>query len=168
MDLSNLRTLFDPEEIPADLRQYFEEVEVPCGAPWKRLVERGQSHYAEVKGDRHWTDLQADAEKKGWVTRGGPTLDERGTMPSLYAAPRRELGWEPTCTCPKADPVPCLVLDPFAGSGTTLAVAKMLGRDYVGIELNPDYLPLIAERVRRPTEWQADRDVYEMMMGLED
>jgi DNA modification methylase len=137
-----------------------------CGAPWGRIIERGESHYAEVKGDRHWTDLQADAEKKGWVTRGGPTLDENGTMPSLYAAPRRELGWKPTCEHPEHDPVPCVVLDPFAGSGTTLAVAKMLGRDYVGIELNPNYLPLIEERVRKPTEWQAERGIFELMMGL--
>lgn len=40
-----------------------------------------------------------------------------------------------------------LVLDPFSGSGTTLSVAKQLRRDYVGIEVNPDYLSLIAERV---------------------
>lgn len=140
-----------------------------CGAPWKRIIERGESHYAQVKGDRHWTDLQEDALKKGWVTRGGPTLDAKGTMPSLYAAPRRELGWTPTCECPERDkPVPCLVLDPFAGSGTTLAVAKKLGRDYVGVELNSAYLPLIEERVRKPTEWQEDRDVFELMMGLDD
>ncbi|HZT81973.1 MAG TPA: site-specific DNA-methyltransferase, partial [Gemmataceae bacterium] len=38
-----------------------------------------------------------------------------------------------------------LVLDPFAGSGTTLAVAKRLGRHYLGMELSAEY----AERVRR-------------------
>jgi DNA modification methylase len=42
-----------------------------------------------------------------------------------------------------------LVLDPFAGSGTTLAVAKRLGRDSIGIELNPDYLPLIESRLAK-------------------
>ncbi len=40
-----------------------------------------------------------------------------------------------------------VVLDPFAGSGTTLAVAKRLNRDGIGIELNPDYLPLIVRRL---------------------
>jgi DNA modification methylase len=41
-----------------------------------------------------------------------------------------------------------IVLDPFAGSGTTLAVAKRFGRRYLGIELNPDYLKLAEERIR--------------------
>jgi len=31
------------------------------------------------------------------------------------------------------------VLDPFAGSGTSAAAAKKLGRDYIGIDINPDY-----------------------------
>ena len=33
-----------------------------------------------------------------------------------------------------------LVLDPFAGSGTTPAVAKKLGRDYLAYELSEDYV----------------------------
>ena len=32
------------------------------------------------------------------------------------------------------------VLDPFAGSGTTLTVARLLGRNAVGVELNGDYV----------------------------
>lgn len=44
-------------------------------------------------------------------------------------------------------PVGGVVLDPFIGSGTTAAVAKSLGRNYIGIELNPDYLDLIKNRV---------------------
>lgn len=40
-----------------------------------------------------------------------------------------------------------LVLDPFAGSGTTLACAKALGRHYVGYELNPTYAELSRSRL---------------------
>jgi DNA modification methylase len=41
-----------------------------------------------------------------------------------------------------------IVLDPFAGSGTTLAVAKKLGRRYLGFELSAEYTRLIKERLR--------------------
>jgi len=40
-----------------------------------------------------------------------------------------------------------LVLDPFAGSGTTLAVAKKLGRRWLGIELSGDYVKRIRKRI---------------------
>lgn len=40
-----------------------------------------------------------------------------------------------------------VILDPFLGSGTTAQVAKKLGRKYIGIELNPEYLPLIERRL---------------------
>ena len=39
------------------------------------------------------------------------------------------------------------VLDPFAGSGTTLAVAASLGRNALGCELNPDYIALAQKRI---------------------
>jgi len=40
-----------------------------------------------------------------------------------------------------------LVVDPFAGSGTTLAVAKKLGRHFLGFELSPDYTAKIRKRL---------------------
>ena len=39
------------------------------------------------------------------------------------------------------------VLDPFAGSGTTLKVARELGRHSIGYELNPSYVSLIREKI---------------------
>jgi DNA modification methylase len=63
-------------------------------------------------------------------------------------------------TFPEALVEPCIragtrpgdtVLDPFAGSGTTLAVAKRLDRLAIGIELNAAYIDLLAKRCRTET-----------------
>jgi len=42
-----------------------------------------------------------------------------------------------------------LVVDPFAGSGTTLRVCQQLNRRCVGIEINPDYIRIIKERLAK-------------------
>ncbi len=48
------------------------------------------------------------------------------------------------------------VLDPFAGSGTANLSAKNLGRDSVGYEINPEYIPVIKEKLG-----VKQRDIYE-------
>ena len=52
----------------------------------------------------------------------------------------------PNCRC-KATWQPGLVLDPFMGSGTTAIVAERLGRDWLGIELKPEYVAMAMERI---------------------
>jgi site-specific DNA-methyltransferase (adenine-specific) len=47
-----------------------------------------------------------------------------------------------------------LVLDPFAGSGSTLVVAKKLGRDYLGFELSPNYAERGQDRLKMTTAGQ--------------
>ena len=40
-----------------------------------------------------------------------------------------------------------LVLDPFMGSGTTAIASKLLGRDFIGIEISPEYIALAKKRL---------------------
>ena len=61
------------------------------------------------------------------------------TMPTTLAEPCIKAG------CPDGG----TVLDPFAGSGTTLAVALELGRKGIGCELNPEYIKLATDRIAK-------------------
>lgn len=71
-----------------------------------------------------------------------------------YERPVRRLGAVATrlalqsmCAC-NAGSEPGLVLDPFMGSGTTAIAAERLGRNWLGIELNPKYVVLAEERIQ--------------------
>ena len=54
---------------------------------------------------------------------------------------------KPLCECPAHEPERCVVLDPFSGSATTGLMAMQHGRDYVGLDLNADYLELADARL---------------------
>ena len=41
------------------------------------------------------------------------------------------------------------VLDPFCGSGTTGVVCAKYGRDFIGIELNPEYVEMANKRIKK-------------------
>jgi DNA modification methylase len=54
------------------------------------------------------------------------------------------------------------VLDPFAGTGTTMAVARKLGRNSIGYEINPDYESLIRRKLGIGVDWSDDA-VFEVV-----
>lgn len=67
----------------------------------------------------------------------------RATMPVELA--RRAIA--AACPLRRLDGTPGVVLDPFMGSGTTAVAAQAHGRDWLGIELNPEYAELAKERI---------------------
>lgn len=85
------------------------------------------------------------------IEDSGALPNGRGTHRNMGARYQKHLNENPPQTvgftdCGHNAYVPGVVLDPFAGSGTTLAVARDLGRKSIGIELNPDYIRLIEKR----------------------
>lgn len=53
--------------------------------------------------------------------------------------------------CRLVTPPGGIVVDPFAGSGTTLEAAYLEGFESIGVEMTPEYWPLIAARIERVT-----------------
>lgn len=51
-------------------------------------------------------------------------------------------------------PLGGIVLDPFSGSGTTGRVAIDSGREYIGIELNPEYIKIQEKRLMQTSVWE--------------
>jgi DNA modification methylase len=58
------------------------------------------------------------------------------------------MAWLVRLVCPQGG----LVLDPFAGSGTTAEACRVEGMRCVLVEREAAYLPLIAQRLERPTQ----------------
>ena len=128
-----------------------------CGAPWERILEKKRLTRPE---------LPKDDPRYRPSTYSGAYEDINGKGDAGYTE-STTLGWQPTCSCYGNDakrldneslsdfsfrishfPVsPCTVLDPFLGAGTTALAALQLGRHFIGIELNPEYIKLAETRL---------------------
>jgi hypothetical protein len=97
------------------------------GAPWERMVEK--------------------LPTTGRTAQNGMGNGELGSSARFGDAHTDTTGWRPTCEHADAPVVPCVVLDPFGGAGTTALVADRLGRDAIIIELNPRYAEMARRRI---------------------
>jgi len=121
-----------------------------CGAPRNRIVKKGavdRAHQIRCGSDANG-EYHGQAQKLFELARA----ENASEVKARILAGMREritVGWEPTCRrgCPGGSVVPCTVLDPFTGSGTTGLVATRLGRDFVGVELNPEYAAMARRRI---------------------
>ena len=109
-----------------------------CGAPYKRITEPDEERKQQLGKGYH--DHSNDLDQ-------GMSQDK--TMPQPKGG-YITTGWQPSCKCKTEAPciAPCIVLDPFGGSGTTGDIARELKRDCILIELNPEYIKIMKNRLR--------------------
>jgi hypothetical protein len=112
-----------------------------CGAPWVRITEKSVV-LASGSGaaGRKPTGKGAGGEQ----TESGSYDVRMGPMVTTST-----IAWANSCDCEIAAPVPCTILDPFGGAGTTGLVADRLGRDAILIELNADYVEMTRTRLQK-------------------
>jgi len=97
-----------------------------CGAPLRRVVETGE-----------YTNSDRPSKRKA-----GSPHEQGDSMLKVGGGcwPTKTKGWEKTCDCKTRKTRPCVVLDPFVGSGTTCVVSIVNGRHCWGIDLSKEYL----------------------------
>ena len=110
-----------------------------CGAQWVRIIhDTGKRIQQHRKPASQSAIYKPDGHAK---TPSANSVLDTGFSRILETA-----GWRPSCNC-GGEPVPCVVLDPFGGSGTTAGVANALGRKAILCELNPAYAEIVPRRV---------------------
>jgi DNA modification methylase len=103
-----------------------------CGASWER-------------------ETSTEYDAKGRTTNGPRSQAQRHETAGFGQRLEKRVettGWRPTCEHDH-EPAPCTVADIFMGSGTTALVARRLGRNSIGIELNSEYARLCADRLKQ-------------------
>jgi len=145
-----------------------------CGTPWERVIVQGPSewdqrrHTVKTRTYEMTSAAEAGFSRLAKSQRLGATLGFRPTCNHYNSLYHAELDRTQNMTRKQKQDtdqswlkrakqrpgfqtwpaVPCRVLDPFAGSGTTLAAAVRMGREAWGIEINPTFVPAIKQQVR--------------------
>lgn len=104
-----------------------------CGASWVRVVEHFEGDNEAHERPKRTAGMDNKKSTLSLSGNGSAEWAKRGGK-------KETTGFAPSCTCDAGPAVPCTVLDPFSGSGTTGKVAVRLGRRYVGVDLSGEYL----------------------------
>lgn len=135
-----------------------EAVKEPCTPDMQQRARNGHTRGGKVNGrdnsrnDRVSLVEQRLIEDNGRNKRSVWTVPTTG-FPGAHFATFPEALIEPMILA--GCPVGGLVLDCFMGAGTTAVVARKHGRNYIGSELNADYIKIAQDRLRLPFEAKA-------------
>ena len=127
--------------------QLFERYEKPL-ARWggDNLVANGTSEWSEGTGQRVYRNRKLCPNPQGRNMRCVWSINTKGEKEKHYASyPQKLIGRLIEAGCPEGG----IVLDPFMGSGTTAVVARKLNRNYIGFELNAEYVEIANRKLNR-------------------
>jgi DNA modification methylase len=115
-----------------------------CGMAWTRVTanKKGFDENGNCKGCGEPKSKHVVSAKSSMVNFG---KDIR-TNTAIPCTNSQTLGWKPQCECNK-QPVPCIAMDPFMGSGTVAKVALRANRRFVGFELKQEYIDMGYKRI---------------------
>lgn len=123
-----------------------------CGAPYERMIERGEPDRSAQQACGGDADGLYFGEAEKDYSEGG-AQDPSATKARILAGMvvKRTSGWKATCMCGTKAKKPCVVLDPFTGSGTVGEVCMDTKRDFIGIDLQADYTEMQKRRTAQPS-----------------
>ena len=125
-------------------RKEYREAQVTGGFQGARQVALKTGQGTEISAGNHF----------GRVFGGENARNKR----SVWSTPTQPFSGSHFATYPEKLIEPCIlagcpaggvVLDPFMGAGTTAVVAVKNGRQYLGCELNPEYIKIAEKRIQK-------------------
>lgn len=109
-----------------------------CGDPYIRILKKdGEINMSWSPGSRDYHKL----------TKSKGRLGSTSSFLTDAVSNHVHSHWEKTCKCDTNNLKKSVILDPFMGSGTTALVALKNSRDFIGYELNPEYVNICNNRI---------------------